>query len=390
MNPEKPAKLALEDGTVFTGENFGAWGTQEAEVVFNTSMTGYQEILTDPSYRGQIVTMTYPLIGNYGVCSEDVESKRIQAAGFVVRELAGRVSNFRSQKSLEQYLHENQIIGISKVDTRAITRRLRIKGAMKGVLSTEILDDHELVARARASAGLVGRDLVREVTRPSEEKWLAGYDSAFAGPIYQDKSGSSQTQKPKIVAFDCGIKDNICRNLVESGFDVTVVPAQASIEEVLEHKPDGIFVSNGPGDPEPIEYTIDTIRKLIQKEIPMFGICLGIQLISQALGGKTYKLKFGHRGGNQPVKNLDTGKVEITSQNHGFAVDIDSLNKDEVRITHINLNDNTLEGIAHKHLPLFAVQYHPEASPGPHDAHYLFEAFYNMVQNGKVPERIGH
>ncbi len=382
----KTAKLALEDGSIFTGKSFAADGTTEAEVVFNTSMTGYQEILTDPSYRGQIVTMTYPLIGNYGISQEDIESRNIHVSGFIVKEPATSFSNFRSTNPLQQYLIENGVIGLCNVDTRSITRRLRIKGAMKGVLSTEIIDDIELVRRARASTGLIGLDMVKHVTRQNSELWKKGYDSAFAGPVKIARQPKQTAENPPlVVAFDCGIKDNICRNLVESGFEVVVLPAGASYEQIMEYKPDAVFVSNGPGDPEPIEYTVDTVRKLIKDELPMFGICLGIELIGLALGGKTFKLKFGHRGANQPVKNLDTDKVEITAQNHGFAVDIDSLNKNDIRITHINLNDNTLEGIAHKKIPLFAVQYHPEASPGPHDSTYLFDEFYKLVRTKQPP-----
>ena len=387
MRESETAKLALEDGTILTGRSFGATGTTQGEVVFNTSMAGYQEILTDPSYRGQIVTMTYPLIGNYGICDEDVESSRVHVAGFVVREPASRYSNFRATRSLEAYLQENNIVGISNIDTRALTRRLRITGAMNGILSSEILDDAELVRRARAADGLVGRDLVQDVTTKEQSKWTRGYESPFAGPVKRDRPGGKKP--PHIIAFDCGIKDNISRNLIEAGFDVTIVPANASYEEVMAHKPDGIFVSNGPGDPEPVEYTTETIRRLIKQEIPMFGICLGIELIGQALGGTIFKLKFGHRGGNHPVKNLDTGNVEITAQNHGFAVDINSFNQADVRITHVNLNDNTLEGIAHTKLPIFAVQYHPEASPGPHDATYLFGAFRKMVLQRKPLAKIG-
>jgi carbamoyl-phosphate synthase small subunit len=388
MEHKKIAKLGLEDGSVLTGKSFGAAGTNDGEVVFNTSMAGYQEILTDPSYRGQIITMTYPLIGNYGVSDEDVESKMIHVAGFLVRESAQRHSNFRAHQSLENYLRTNHIVGICDIDTRALTRKLRIQGAMKGVISTEILDNQELVEKARISPGLVGRDLVKEVTSEGEATWKLGYESAFAGPL-KNLQPTPPAQRPMVVAIDCGMKHNICRNLVEAGFDVTVVPATAPAQRILEHKPAGVFVSNGPGDPEPIEYTIKTIQDLIKKEIPMFGICLGVELIGLALGGKTFKLKFGHRGGNHPVKNLDTGRVEITAQNHGFAVDINSLDQSAVRLTHVNLNDNTLEGIAHKSLPIFAVQYHPEASPGPHDATYLFDEFYKMVQTGKAPAYLG-
>ncbi|MBI9019599.1 MAG: glutamine-hydrolyzing carbamoyl-phosphate synthase small subunit [Phycisphaerae bacterium] len=387
-NNVKIAKLALEDGTVFTGVSVGADGTSEAEVCFNTSMTGYQEILTDPSYRDQIVTMTYTQIGNYGVCPEDVESDGVQVSGFVMREMAPLHNNFRATMSLGDYLKENGIVGIAEVDTRALTRRLRIKGSMKGVLSTLITDDAKLVQMAKDSAGLVGRDLVQDVSTTQTKQWDKGDESKFAGPVRMDKAKSGHAKRPSIVAFDCGLKQNISRNLIEAGFDVTIVPADTSFENIMAMKPDGIFISNGPGDPEPIQYTIDTVKKLIDEKIPMFGICLGLQLIGQALGGKTYKLKFGHRGGNQPVKNLDTDRVEITSQNHGFAVDADSMKDADVRMTHINLNDNTLEGFAHNSLPVFAVQYHPEASPGPHDANYLFNAFYKMVKAGKPLEKL--
>ncbi len=382
------AKLALEDGTVFTGRNLGAPGTVEGEVCFNTSMTGYQEILTDPSYRGQIVTMTYPLIGNYGTGPEDNESSQIQAAGFVIREPAQQHSNFRASKSLGQYLRESGIVGISHIDTRALTRRIRLEGAMKGVISTETLDDRALVNRARSSPGLVGRDLVQEVTCKSRSVWSQGFASRFSPRSGRTAANLPDEQRPRVVALDCGMKHNIPRNLVARGFQVTVVPAQTTFEEIMILDPQGIFVSNGPGDPEPITYAIKTIKQLIEKELPVFGICLGLQLIGQALGGKTYKLKFGHRGGNQPVMNLDTGKVEITAQNHGFAVDTASLPQSDVRVTHINLNDQTLEGLAHKKLPVFAVQYHPEASPGPHDASYLFDAYYSMVKKQKSLEVI--
>ncbi len=385
MKQNKIAKLALEDGTIYTGTSFGASGTTDGEAVFNTSLMGYQEIMTDPSYRGQIVTMTYPLIGNYGTSQEDVESPQIQVSGFVIKELSLQHSNFRADQSIQDYLQSNNIIGLCDIDTRALTRKLRVDGAMKSVISTEILDDAELVKLARQSQGLVGRDLVCEVTGNKPVKWDKGFHSKFSGPITNQ---ADNAKRYHIVAIDCGMKQNIARNLVEAGFDVTIVPAQTTADEILKLNPDGIFVSNGPGDPEPITYTVETIKQLIEKEIPTFGICLGLQLISLALGAKTYKLKFGHRGGNQPVKNLDTDRVEITSQNHGFAVDMDSINQDDVRVSHINLNDNTVEGIAHKKLPLFAVQYHPEASPGPHDANYLFHSFYKMVDSGKQLEAI--
>ncbi|MBN1345181.1 MAG: glutamine-hydrolyzing carbamoyl-phosphate synthase small subunit [Phycisphaerae bacterium] len=374
-------KLALEDGTVLTGRHFGAHGTRDGEVVFNTSMAGYQEILTDPSYCGQIVTMTYPLIGNYGVTDEDTESNGPRVEAFVVKELARRHSNFRASKPLADYLTENGIVGLEGVDTRAITRKLRIKGALKGVISSEILDDEALVQRAIDSPGLVGRDLVKQVSPKESFEWHHGFESPFAGPARGQQGGPNF----HVVAIDCGIKRNILRNLVDCGCRVTVVPATATGEQIRSHSPDGLFVSNGPGDPEPVTYTIEVLKRLIADKIPTFGICLGMELLGLALGGRTFKLKFGHRGGNQPVQNLATGRVEITAQNHGFAVDIDSLDAGSVELTHVNLNDKTLEGIAHRELPIFAVQYHPEASPGPHDASYLFDCFVDMMKTRRPP-----
>ncbi len=374
-------KLALEDGTVLTGRHFGAPGTRDGEVVFNTSMAGYQEILTDPSYCGQIVTMTYPLIGNYGVTEEDTESVRPQVEAFVVKELARRHSNFRASQSLGEYLAEHDIIGLAGVDTRAITRKLRIQGALKGVVSSEILDDEELVRRAVDSPGLVGRDLVKQVGPEAGYDWDRGFESAFAAASRRHQGGPGL----HVVAIDCGVKRNILRNLVDCGCRVTVVPADSSAEQIRSLNPDGLFVSNGPGDPEPVTYTIETLERLIPDRIPTFGICLGMELLGLALGGRIFKLKFGHRGGNQPVQNLATERVEITAQNHGFAVDIDSLDPDAVELTHINLNDKTLEGIAHRELPMFAVQYHPEASPGPHDASYLFDCFIDMMKTRRPP-----
>jgi len=374
-------KLALEDGTVLTGRHFGAPGTRYGEVVFNTSMAGYQEILTDPSYRGQIVTMTYPLIGNYGVTDEDIESSGPQVEGFVIKELSRRHSNFRATRSLEEYLREHGIIGLEGVDTRAITRKLRIQGALKGVISSEGFDDTELVRRAIESPGLVGIDLVQRVSPSQDAEWDRGFESPFAAA----SRGTAGDPGFHVVAIDCGVKRNILRNLVDCGCRVTIVPATATPEKIRSLNPDGLFVSNGPGDPEPVRYTIETLRRLLPDRLPIFGICLGMQLLGLALGGRTFKLKFGHRGGNQPVQNLATGRVEITAQNHGFAVDIDSLDRGSVELTHVNLNDRTLEGMAHRELPLFAVQYHPEASPGPHDATYLFDCFIDMMRTRRPP-----
>ena len=398
------AILALADGTVFEGEQFGATGETVGEVVFNTSMTGYQEVLTDPSYKGQIVTMTYPLIGNYGCNEADVESIGPQVEGFVVREYSAYHSNWRSKWSLDTYLSEHGIIGIQGIDTRALTRRLRVHGVMNGCLSTEDLNPESLVAKAKTWHGLVGWDLVQRVTCPNPYAWHNSHQSSVISGQLRDgsvKSESSLTdngqlttlaknsstntfakarvlgQNYKVIALDFGIKYNILRQLTEHGCEVQVVPAKTAAEDILAAAPDGVFLSNGPGDPMPVGYAIETIRGLMDKK-PLFGICLGHQLLGLALGGKTFKLKFGHRGANQPVKHLETDKVEITSQNHGFCVDIDSL-PNSVDITHINLNDDTLEGIQHREYPIFSVQYHPEASPGPHDASYLFSRFTEMM-----------
>jgi carbamoyl-phosphate synthase small subunit len=366
------AKLALEDGTVYAGRSFGATGETFGEVVFNTSMTGYQEVLTDPSYRGQIVTMTYPLIGNYGINVEDQESQRPQVEGFVVRELTRIPSNFRSQSSLDAYLAENRVLGLEGIDTRALVRRLRVRGAMTGVLSTTDLDDASLVHKARSSPSIVGRDLVREVVPERPFPWAEGFHSRFASELLPARPAERH-----VVALDYGMKWNILRCLVQVGCRVTVVPGTASAADVLACRPDGIFLSNGPGDPEPLGYAVETIRGLVGKA-PLFGICLGHQLLGLALGAKTFKLKFGHRGANQPVLHHQTQRVEITTQNHGFAVSLDTLPRD-VEPTHINLNDGTLEGMRHRRYPLFSVQYHPEASAGPHDSSYLFEEFRMLM-----------
>jgi carbamoyl-phosphate synthase small subunit len=392
------AKLALEDGTVYTGTAFGAEGEVDGEVCFNTSMTGYQEILTDPSYRGQIVTMTYTEIGNYGINAEDVESHKPHLAGFIVRNLSRRVSNFRADGDLDDYLKKNNIVGLEGIDTRALVRRIRTQGAMKGVVSSVDLDHASLVAKAKASPGLVGRDLVREVIPQKPVEWheplspwtrLSGSatGSASAGITCATGSasaagataGSSSSAEdlPLVVALDYGMKWNIARWLFDTGCRVTILPGTATAEEVLSYNPAGVFLSNGPGDPEPLDYAQKTIRDLMGKK-PIFGICLGHQLLALACGAKTYKLKFGHRGANQPVMNKLTGKVEITTQNHGFAVDAASLPA-ELEITHLNLNDNTVEGMRHKKFPAFSVQYHPEASAGPHDSSYLFGQFREML-----------
>ena len=379
------ARLALEDGGVFAGVAFGDLTprTTDGEVCFNTSMGGYQEVLTDPSYAGQIVAMTCTQIGNYGVNEADMESARAHVRGFVVRELSNLVSNYRSTQRLEDWLASQGVTGIAEVDTRALTRRLRSGGAMRAVLSTLPRDrasDEELVAAARRAPGLDHRNLVAEVSNPSPRRWdedLGGW-APVQGEVQRD------ARSFRVVALDCGAKTNILRNLVDSGCDVTVLPWNAPPQQVLEQRPDGLFVSNGPGDPAAVTDTYRNLRELLGR-LPIFGICLGHQMLSLALGATTYKLKFGHRGGNQPVQNLHTGKVEITSQNHGYAVDLESLRRAGGEPTHLNLNDRTLEGFRHSDHAAFCVQYHPEASPGPHDARYLFDCFIEMMRTGKAP-----
>jgi carbamoyl-phosphate synthase small subunit len=381
------AILALEDGSVFHGEGFGARATACGEVCFNTSMTGYQEILTDPSYKGQIVTMTYPLIGNYGVNLLDVESWRPHVAGFVIRELSPVVSSWRADFSLGDYLQQNGIPGIQGIDTRALTKKLRVRGAMNGFISTEDISDADAVNRAKSWTGLVGVDYVKEVTHPQAFLWdekdeQSARFNVVRGVAVADARKVCDPLPPAdipIVAYDFGMKYNILRRLRQQGFKVQVVPATTSAAEALKYKPAGVFLSNGPGDPSALGYAVEAARDLVKSGVPIFGICLGHQILGQAFGGKTFKLKFGHRGGNQPVKDLQTGKVEITSQNHGFAVDPKSLPSD-VSVDRVNLNDQTVEGMRHKSKPIFCVQYHPEASPGPHDSTPLFAEFRAMLE----------
>ncbi len=357
------AILVLEDGRIFEGTSFGVPGEHYGEVVFNTGMTGYQEVLTDPSYKGQIVVMTYPLIGNYGVNDEDSESRSIWLEGFVVNELCRKPSNWRSEKNLDSFLKEHNIMGIEGIDTRALTKHIREAGAMRAVISTVDQDTQSLIEKVKASPDLVGRDLVREVT--CEQPYVV----------------MAENEGLHVIVLDYGLKYSILEQLVDVGCRITVVPADTTAGEIMKLRPDGVLLSNGPGDPAAVTYAIDTIRDLVNiGTLPIFGICLGQQLLGLALGGNTYKLKFGHHGENHPVKDLATGKIEVTVQNHGFCVDIDSLDKNTIEITHMNLNDSTLEGIRHRELPLFSVQFHPEAGPGPHDARHLFSRFVELMK----------
>jgi len=361
----RPALLALEDGIVFSGKSFGRMGETSGEVVFNTALCGYQEVLTDPSYRGQIVTMTYPHIGNYGINREDLESSRPQVAGFVVREISTAASSWRASGELNGYLEDEGIVGISEIDTRKLTRHIRSRGACRGVISALDLDPESLVRKARAAAAMVGADLAREVT--------------CSGP-YRCDAGAAGGDRPfRVVAYDLGMKRNIVRLLAEAGCSVTVVPATTTAAEVLALDPEGIFLSNGPGDPEACGYAVEASRDLVASGRPVFGICLGHQILGLACGGQTFKLKYGHRGGNHPVRNVATGQVEITAQNHGFAVEMSLFEDPRYVLTHVNLNDGTVEGFRHRDLPVFSVQYHPEASPGPHDSHYLFRDFIRSM-----------
>jgi len=366
------AILLLEDGTVFWGRSFGAVGTRFGEVVFNTSMTGYQEVTTDPSYHEQIITMTYPMVGNYGTNDLDWESSKVYCAGFIVKENCAYPSCWRNGLSFGDYLRKNGVVGLEGIDTRKLVRHIREKGAMRGIISSEPLDLSELKNRLDAYPGLEGRDIVKDVTQGKSYAWDKGVVDVISGKECLPPA------KHAVVAIDYGIKHNILRLLRSSGCQVQVVGASATAEEILAHNPDGVFLSNGPGDPAAVTYAVETIRQLLG-QVPIFGICLGHQLLSLALGGKTYKLKFGHRGANHPVKNMDTGAIEITSQNHGFCADLDSFKGLDVEMTHINLNDNTSEGIRCRKLRAFSVQYHPESSPGPHDSRYLFEQFADYM-----------
>ncbi len=373
------AILVLEDGAVFWGKGYSENEETIGEIVFNTGMTGYQEVLTDPSYKGQIVTMTYPLIGNYGVTKADEESKAPMVEGFIVRELCEHPSNFRSEEPLLNYLKRHNIMIVSEMDTRAITLHIREGGAMRGILSTSCFDIDTLLARVKQYPTTLGRDIVQEVSSTDIAEWEEDEESAETHRKYEPLIKYADKKEFKVIAFDCGIKKNMLRLLDIIGCSVTVVPASTSLQDIKALNPDGIFLSNGPGDPEPVSYVIKTVREL-SEQYPIFGICLGHQIIGLACGAKTYKMKFGHRGINHPVKDLTTGEVEITTQNHGFAIDIDSLDANGLELTHLNLNDQTVEGFKHKNLPIFAVQYHPESSAGPHDSRYLFNRFIEQMR----------
>jgi carbamoyl-phosphate synthase small subunit len=375
---KRRATLLLEDGRVFRGNGHGFEGEAVGEVVFNTSMSGYQEILTDPSYAGQIVTMTYPLIGNTGINPQDVESRRPFLEAFIVKRLSPLPSNWRTTETLDEYLTKNKIPVLSGIDTRALVRHIRVKGSMRGIVSLVDHDEASLKKKVHRAPQMVGQDLASSVTIEKP------YDNTDNNVNFVEFSSLADVEPAPfhVVAYDFGIKSHILRNLTRCGARVTVVPANTSAEAVLDLKPDGIFLSNGPGDPEPLNYAIGNVRRLLGKK-PVFGICLGHQILGLALGGKTYKLKFGHHGGNHPVLNMERKQVEITAQNHGFAVDADSLNLNEIEVTHVNLNDNTVEGFQHRSLPAFSVQYHPEASPGPHDSYYLFKKFFKMMREWK-------
>ncbi len=379
---ERPAWLVLENGTAFRGRSIGAEGETLGEVVFNTSLTGYQEILTDPSYKGQLVCMTYPHIGNYGVNEEDVESHRPWAEGFILRELSPVASNFRAQMALEAYLRQHRIVAIDGIDTRALTLTLRRQGSMNGGLSTIEPNPARVLEKVRSAPSMVGADLVQHVTCEQPYEWplQPNVECGMQNAEFKQHIPNSEFRIPnfQVVVIDYGVKHNILRQLNTLGCCVNVVPATMSAADIVAMKPDGVVLSNGPGDPAAVTYGIETIRGLIGR-VPMLGICLGHQLLGLAFGGKTYKLKFGHHGGNHPVKDLTTGKVEITAQNHGFAVDVDSIPDKRVELTHLNLNDHTVEGMRHKDLPIFSMQYHPEASPGPHDARYLFQRFMALM-----------
>ena len=376
------ATLALEDGRIFAGEGYGAPGEALGEVVFNTSLTGYQEIATDPSYAGQIVVMTNPQIGNYGTNEADNEAQKPYIEGLIVREFSPVSSNWRSERVTDEYMERYKVPVLGEIDTRALVRHLRTHGVMRGCISTIDTNPESLVAKARSIPRMDGMDLARVVSTPTSYSFASSDAMAETGNPLLAAAAAADRPLLHVVAYDFGIKRNILRMLTREGCRVTVVPAQTTADQVMELKPDGVFLSNGPGDPEPVEYAVKSIRQMMGR-VPIFGICLGHQLTGLALGGKTYKLKFGHHGGNHPVKNLGTGKVEITAHNHNFAVDPESIHNNDVDLTHVDLNDNTLEGLRHKSLPLFSVQYHPEAAPGPHDSNYLFHDFRRMMDEWK-------